>query len=294
MQSSNSLNTARLANAWRELQTLSDQGHELPAEPSRIAFADPEFLLRRETRALRLQMEMLKPELELEAQQIDHTVVVYGGARVPSPERAQELLKNANNQERARIERNIGYYQDARAFGRIVAEHSKGKPREQHLYICTGGGPGIMEAANRGAAEAGEPTVGLNITLPFEQTSNAWVTPALNFRFHYFAMRKMHFMIRAAALVVFPGGFGTLDELFEVLTLVSTQKSRPVPIILHGSAYWHKVLNIEALLEEGMIGQDDVHLVHYVDTPEQAWQVILDYYQSPEQASKSGRSVRFS
>ncbi len=285
MKNKGNLSEQRLAHAWEELQELADQGIALPPESNRLAFADPEFLLRRETRSIRLQIEMLKPELELERRQIDHTVVVYGSARVPSPEFAAQVIAAAERTGDAaslaqaeRWRRGAASYEAARQFGRLVAEYSVGKPRQSHVYICTGGGPGIMEAANRGASEMGEPTIGLNITLPHEQQSNPYVTPDLNFKFHYFALRKMHFMVRAVALVVFPGGFGTLDELFEVMTLVQTRKSAQVPIVLYDSAYWKKLLNLELLAEEGMISPEDLNLLTYVDTPEDAWREIRDFY----------------
>ena len=159
-----------------------------------------------------------------------------------------------------------------------MASDSAARAESERIYVCTGGGPGIMEAANRGAHEAGQPTVGLNIALPFEQSGNRFVTPQLSFKFHYFAMRKMHFMMRAKALVAFPGGFGTLDELFEVLTLVQTGKAKPVPIVLFGSEFWGPLLNTDVLLEEGTISEDDLKLFHMVDEPQAAWDIIQDFY----------------
>jgi predicted Rossmann-fold nucleotide-binding protein len=222
----------RLADAWAELQSHADKGNPLEANAYRLAFADPEFLLRRETRGIRFQLEMLKPDIEQQAQGIENTIVVFGSARFPAPEQAQESLKLAHASGDAqalalaeRQVRNAAYYDQARLFSRLVGTHSKNKSPEEQLFICTGGGPGIMEAANRGAQEMGMPTVGLNIALPHEQSSNPYVTPSLSFKFHYFALRKMHFMMRAKALVAFPGGFGTIDELFEVMTLVQTGKA---------------------------------------------------------------------
>jgi uncharacterized protein (TIGR00730 family) len=161
----------------------------------------------------------------------------------------------------------------------MVAKACSCLPDDEKLFICTGGGPGIMEAANRGAQEAGAPSVALNIALPHEQHPNPYVTPDLSFKFHYFALRKMHFMMRAKALVAFPGGFGTLDELFEVMTLVQTRKARPVPILLFGTTFWKGLINMDVLLAEGTISAQDLNLFHYVDTPEAAWQVICDFYQ---------------
>src|SRR2546427_5695728 len=167
----------------------------------------------------------------------------------------------------------------ARAFTRIVAADSLNQPPEERLYICTGGGPGIMEAANRGAHDVGAPSIGLNIELPHEQNGNRFISPDLSFKFHYFALRKMHFMMRAKALVAFPGGFGTLDELFEVITLVQTRKAKPVPIVLFGSSYWKRLFNFEVLIEEGAISPDDLKLFQYVDDPQVAWDAIRKFYQ---------------
>jgi uncharacterized protein (TIGR00730 family) len=175
--------------------------------------------------------------------------------------------------------RNAQHYENARTFAQLVARSCSCLPDDEKLFICTGGGPGIMEAANRGAKEAGAPSVALNIALPHEQKPNPYVTPELSFKFHYFALRKMHFMMRAKALVAFPGGFGTLDELFEVMTLVQTRKSRPVPILLFGTEFWKRLINIDVLVEEGTISVEDLQLFRYVDTPEAAWQTICDFYQ---------------
>ena len=276
----------RLADAWAELQSHADRGNPLEANAYRLAFADPEFLLRRETRGIRFQLEMLKPDIEQQAQGIENTIVVFGSARFPAPEQAQESLKLAHASGDAqalalaeRQVRNAAYYDQARLFSRLVGTHSKNKSPEEQLFICTGGGPGIMEAANRGAQEMGMPTVGLNIALPHEQSSNPYVTPSLSFKFHYFALRKMHFMMRAKALVAFPGGFGTLDELFEVMTLVQTGKAKPVPIILFGSEYWKRLINFDVMIEEGAISPEDLKLFHYVDDPQDAWDVIKAFYQ---------------
>ena len=173
---------------------------------------------------------------------------------------------------------NAHYYDQARLFARLVAEYSEQLPASEKLFICTGGGPGIMEAANRGAHEMKAPTIGLNIVLPHEQTSNPYISPSLNFKFHYFALRKMHFMMRAKALVAFPGGFGTLDELFEVITLVQTKKAKPVPIILFGSDYWKRLLNLDVMIEEGAIAPEDLKLFQYVDEPQDAWDAIKAFY----------------
>jgi uncharacterized protein (TIGR00730 family) len=285
MENTQNLSTSRLADAWAELQAQAQGGAPLHADAYRLAFADPEFLLRRETRGLRMQLEMLKPDLEQQRLGVDNTIVVFGSARFVPQDVAEARLAQARaSGDALRIRqgerdlRNSAHYEQARRFGKLVAEHSKHGPAHEQLHICTGGGPGIMEAANRGAHEAGMPNVGLNIALPHEQHSNPYVTPSLNFKFHYFAMRKMHFMIRAKALVAFPGGFGTLDELFEVITLVQTRKAKPVPIILCGSAYWRRLLNFDVLLEEGAISAEDLDLLTYVDTPQAAWQAIKNFY----------------
>ena len=274
-----------LADAWAELQAHADRGEPLQPDSYRLAFADPEFLLRPETRGIRFQLELLKPELALTAAGVHSTVVVYGGARFVAPEIAQEQLAAAqasgDTQALALAERAVRtsrYYQASRDFARIVATYSLRQPQEEKLFICTGGGPGVMEAANRGAADVDVPSVGLNIALPHEQSANPYVTPELTFKFHYFALRKMHFLMRARALVAFPGGFGTLDELFEVLTLVQTRKARPVPIVLFGRDYWSRLLNLDMLVDEGAIAPEDLALYEVVDTPEEAWEVTRAFY----------------
>jgi uncharacterized protein (TIGR00730 family) len=229
---------------------------------------------------------MLKPEVEQHAQGIENTIVVFGSARFAPPEKADKALAIAKASGDAaalalaeRQVRNAKYYDQARLFSRLVATYSKARPPLEQLHICTGGGPGIMEAANRGAHEMGMPNVGLNIALPHEQNSNPYVSPSLNFKFHYFAMRKMHFMMRAKALVAFPGGFGTLDELFEVITLVQTRKAKPVPIVLFGSSYWKRLFNFDVLIEEGAISPEDLDLLTYVDDPQDAWDAIRSFYE---------------
>ena len=295
------VSTSRLANAWAELQAHARDGSALDSDAYRLAFADPEFLLRRETRGIRFQLEMLKPDLGQSEQGIESTVVVFGSARFPSPETAHAsllaaqtnlakvtadaadpaALSDAQNALKVaeRHTHNAFYYDQARLFARLVASYSNPLPLAQQLFICTGGGPGIMEAANRGAHEMKAPTVGLNIVLPHEQSGNKYITPSLNFKFHYFALRKMHFMMRAKALVAFPGGFGTLDELFEVVTLVQTGKAKALPIVLFGSDYWKRLINFDVLIEEGTISPQDVKLFHYVDEPQEAWQIIKLFYQ---------------
>jgi uncharacterized protein (TIGR00730 family) len=285
MPSSRNLHDRRLADAWATLQSHASKGLPLEPDASRLAFADPEFLLRRETRGIRFQLELLKPDLEQQALGIENTIVVFGSARFRSEDEAAVLVKNAEAggdealARRARaLARNAHYYEKARAFGKLVAQYSAGKNPDDMLFICTGGGPGIMEAANRGAHEADGISVGLSIALPMEEGANDYVTPALSFKFHYFALRKMHFMMRAKALVAFPGGFGTLDELFEVITLVQTRKSKQVPIVLFGTDYWKRLLNFEVLIEEGVVSPQDLELFQFADTPEAAWDVIRNFY----------------
>ena len=276
----------RLAEAWETLKAQSESGDALHPESNRLAFADPEFLLRRETRGIRFQLEMLKPDLAQHERGIENTVVVFGSARFRSEDVAHAELQKAraegNPQAIARAEalvRNAHYYEKARAFGHKVASYSSNQSPAHKLFVCTGGGPGIMEAANRGAHEAGGISVGLNIALPHEQTPNPYITPGLSFKFHYFALRKMHFMMRAKALVAFPGGFGTMDELFETLTLVQCKKAKPVPIVLFGSDYWQRLLNLQVMVDEGAISAEDLNLFKYVDDVQDAWGVIRDFYQ---------------
>ena len=251
----------------------------------RLAFDDPEFMHRDENRGIRLQLELLKADLAQNEAGIHQTVVVFGSARFVSLEQAQSLLaqadqsQDANQLAKAKTAlKNAAYYEAARSFAKLVATDSLHVPQEQRLTICTGGGPGIMEAANRGAHEAGGISVGLNIALPHEQVPNPYITPGLSFKFHYFALRKMHFVMRAKALVAFPGGFGTLDELFETLTLVQCRKARPIPIVLFGSDYWKRLMNLEMLVEEGAIEEADLQLFRYVDEVDEAWEIIRQAY----------------
>jgi uncharacterized protein (TIGR00730 family) len=283
--STRNIHDRRLADAWATLQAHSSEGLPLDPDASRLAFADPEFLLRRETRGIRFQLELLKPDLEQQAMGIENTIVVFGSARFRSEEDSAAMLAAAEAgsdealKRRVRaLARNAHYYEKARAFGKLVAQYSAGKNPEDMLFICTGGGPGIMQAANRGAYEADGISVGLSIALPMEESANPYVTPALSFKFHYFALRKMHFMMRAKALVAFPGGFGTLDELFEVITLVQTRKAKQVPIVLFGSDYWKRLINFDVLIDEGVISETDLALFQYADEPEAAWDVIKAFY----------------
>ena len=256
-----------------ERQRLS-RSYLLPVE-------DSEFLLRDELRGIRFALEYSKAELLLREWGIRSTVIVFGSARTPSQEQAEAMLAAAKTPEELKLaKRRAGlarFYEQARAFGRLVSERGgalKDNGGTRDNVIATGGGPGIMEAANRGAREAGAPTVGFNITLPMEQEPNPYTTPDLTFRFHYFAIRKMHLAMRANALAVFPGGFGTLDELFEILTLIQTRKAPPVPVVLFGRNYWRNVINFDTLIEHEVISPDDLRLFDIVDSPEEAWEAM--------------------
>jgi uncharacterized protein (TIGR00730 family) len=250
----------------------------------RFAFDDQAFLARRETLGLRFQLELLKPEILLHEHGIEHTITVFGSTRFVSCEKARDLEKQANTPEAVaeakRALLHCKYYDSAREFGSIVANYNASQSEDRNkLHIATGGGPGIMEAANRGAFEAGDRSVGFNISLPREQHPNPYLTPGLSFRFHYFAIRKMHFMLRARAIVAYPGGFGSFDELFEVLTLMQTKKVERFPIILVGKTFWQGVINFQQMLDHGVIDQADMDLIHFVETAEESWAVIRNWYQ---------------
>ena len=256
----------------------SDSYQQLQSSSYLLPVQDTEFLLRDEMRATRFALEYAKADLLLRDWGIRSTIIVFGSARVPSPQQAQAAAAAARDeQERkiaARWERQARWYEAARDFGRIASERGGAlapKQRWRDNVIATGGGPGIMEAANRGAQDAGAPSIGFNITLPLEQIPNAYSTPALTFRFHYFAMRKMHLAMRANALAIFPGGFGTMDELFEILTLCQTRKAPPVPIVLIDQTYWRSLVNFDVLVEEGMISPTDLKLFEFAESAEEAW-----------------------
>jgi len=248
----------------------------------RLAYRDTEFLLREELRPVRFQLELLKCEMLLEEAGIGSTLVCYGSARIPSPEMAEEALATATTPERRKVvERLVAkakYYDEARNLGRLAGAANVVEDGMRQFVICSGGGPSIMEGVNRGAAETGAESIGLNIVLPHEQAPNAFVTPHLSFQFHYFALRKMHFLLRARAVAVFPGGYGTLDELMELLTLVQTGKMKPIPILLFGKEYWDRIIHFEALAEEGVINFADLELFRWVETAEEAWAHIKAFY----------------
>ena len=275
----------RFYKAEQEAGFAEQHAHETAQTQSpsyRLAFSDADFLLRDELRPVRFRLELLKPEMLLDEAQIGSTLVVYGSARIPSPEQAQALIDEAETPERRAVAERLAakakYYEEARKLAHIASECAIVENGMRQFVICSGGGPSIMEAANRGAVEAGAETVGLNIVLPHEQAPNPFVTPHLSFQFHYFALRKMHFLLRARAVAVFPGGFGTLDEFMELLTLIQTGKMKPIPILLFGADFWNRVVNFAALAEEGVINPDDLKLFVPVETAADAWAEIVRFY----------------
>ncbi|MGL6044129.1 MAG: TIGR00730 family Rossman fold protein [Sandaracinobacteroides sp.] len=244
----------------------------------RLAFQDNDFLLMDELRPVRFQLELMKPELLLAEAGIASTFVFYGSARIPGPHEIAALRESAETPERNAVVDRLAakscYYEEARKLAALASGRPCADGGAREFVVCSGGGPSIMEAANRGAHEAGAPSVGLNIVLPHEQLPNPYVTPGLSFQFHYFALRKMHFLMRARAVAVFPGGFGTFDELFELLTLVQTGKMAAVPILLFGREFWERVVNFQALADEGVISQADLSLFRFVETAEEAWEIV--------------------
>lgn len=283
---------------------------EDPSAPERIerilaspayrrADNDPDFLHRPDLRSLRLQIEYLKPQLLMLDEGVKSTIVAFGGTRIVEPQVAQHRIEKAKRavaeqpddsllaRRLAIAERVLAkssYYDVARQLGRLIGESGDG-PEDHRLLVVTGGGPGIMEAANRGAFDVGAHSIGLNITLPHEQFPNPYITPELCFQFRYFALRKLHFMLRAKALVAFPGGYGTLDELFEALCLIQTRTVEPLPVVLVGEAFWRGVFDAEYLAAEGVIDLEDVELFWFAETAEEIWDGILDWYDA------AGRSI---
>lgn len=259
----------------------------------RLPYTDIDFLTREELRPVRLQLELLKPELMQQEHGIEATVVVFGGSRIPEEETAAAKVSDAERTLAAepgntqlaqqlavarRILEKSRYYEEARKLGGLLSKiHHPASGR--NLVVITGGGPGIMEAANRGACDVGAKTMGLNIVLPHEQAPNAYITPELCFQFHYFSIRKMHFLMRAQALIAFPGGFGTLDELFETLTLIQTKKIKPLPVLLFGREFWQKLINFEFMVEEGVISPEDLHIFRFVETAEEAAAIVEQHYE---------------
>jgi uncharacterized protein (TIGR00730 family) len=283
-------------------QKIEERLQQILSSPSyRMVEEDTEFLLRGELRPVRVQLELLKPEIFLEEQDIRSTVVVFGGTQVVDKHKSDQRLQRAREAAAAfpdnpslarevkvaqRIVAKSHYYDSAREFARIVASAPQAAEVGEYC-IVTGGGPGIMEAANRGAYEAGAKSIGLNITLPSEQSPNPYISPGLCFQFHYFALRKMHFLLRAKALVIFPGGFGTLDELFDAVTLRQTNRMQEIPIILFGREYWDQVMNIQFLADEGTISDRDLELIQYTESPQEAWELIDSFHKRQELSASS-------
>jgi uncharacterized protein (TIGR00730 family) len=248
----------------------------------RLAFQDMDFLLREDLRPVRFQLELLKPELMLDEAKIASTFVFYGSARIPEPARADAIVEAAATDHQRgiaeRLKAKARYYEEARQLARLASREPRDAEGWRHFVVCSGGGPSIMEAANRGADDEGAESIGLNIVLPHEALPNEWVTPSLSFQFHYFALRKMHFLIRARAVAVFPGGYGTFDEAFELLTLIQTGKVAPLPILFFGREFWERVMNFEALAEEGVIAERDLDLFRFVESAEEAWDHVRAHY----------------
>lgn len=250
----------------------------------KLAFRDTDFLLRDELRPVRFQLELLKPEMLLDEARVGSTMVMYGSARIPSAEEAQAKIDAAKDGDEwdqkvaANLAKKAKYYEEARLLARLVSEKAIIEEGKRQFVVCSGGGPSIMEAANRGASDAGSESIGLNIVLPHEQAPNPYVTPYLSLNFHYFALRKMHFLLRAKAVAVFPGGFGTFDEFFELLTLIQTGKMKALPILLFGKDFWTRVIDFEAIAEEGTIAKKDLDLFKWCETADDAWEHIAEFY----------------
>ena len=272
-------------DAHQDIETARDipDTPQTRAPAYRLAFADADFLCREELRPVRLQLELLKPEMLMSEYGIESTVVLFGGARIPSPDKKD----TARTETLADLSR---FYEEARRFSRLITERSLASENGgKENVIVTGGGPGVMEAGNRGAEEAGGVSIGLNIVLPHEQAPNSYVTPDLAFNFHYFAIRKMHFLMRAAAVAVFPGGFGTLDELFESLTLIQTGRMKPVPFLLFGGDFWNRIIDWDALSDAGTISESDLNLFRFVETAEEAIQAMDDWANDDRRDTLPGR-----
>jgi uncharacterized protein (TIGR00730 family) len=268
----------------------ADSAKHVPSSPQteseayKLAFQDTDFLLRPDLRPVRFQLELLKPELLMNEANIGSTFVFYGSARIPEPAKADALLASAQTEWQRKVAENLKakshYYDVARALARHASCCDCDEEGKRHFVVCSGGGPSVMEAANRGAQDEGRDSIGLNIVLPHEQLPNRYVTPDLSFQFHYFALRKMHFLLRARAVAVFPGGFGTFDEFFELLTLIQTGKVRPLPILVFGKEFWTRVVDFQALAEEGVISPGDLDLFHFCEDADEAWKFVTDYYEN--------------
>jgi uncharacterized protein (TIGR00730 family) len=244
----------------------------------RLAFADNEFLTSEDTRGIRFQLEYLKTEFRLRERGISSTIVLFGGARIPEP--GKDAWAARNETQKRNLEKSSRYYNEARRFAQYASLTSRALDYKDYVVV-TGGGPGVMEAGNRGASDIGAPSIGMNIVLPHEQAPNPYVTPDLCFNFHYFATRKIHLVLRARAVAIFPGGFGTLDEFFEVLTLIQTGRMERIPLLLFGREFWDRALNLRFLEEQGTIAPGDTELFVSVDTAEEGWEVVRGHYNLP-------------
>lgn len=268
----------RSAKEDMEVVRHSPQTPQTQSSAYRLAFADEEFMMSEELRGVRFQLEYLKVEQRLREAGINSTIVLFGGARIPEPGKPAWAAKSEIAKKN--LEANAIYYDEARRFARLASLTSKALNFAEYV-VATGGGPGVMEAGNRGAADVGAPSIGYNIVLPHEQAPNTYVTPQFSFNFHYFATRKIHFLMRAKVVAIFPGGFGTMDEFFEALTLIQTGRMERIPLLLFGKAFWSRVLNLEALAEEGTISPDDFKLFSFVDTAEEGWEIVRKTYNLP-------------
>ncbi|WP_330169380.1 LOG family protein [Bartonella grahamii] len=264
-------------DALQQIHKISNSA-QMRSSTYRLAYIDQDFMMRPELRSQRIGLEFLKPEITLKEYDIQSTVVLFGGARIPEPGQAAWAAKNEI--QKKNLHAMSHYYDEAREFARLCSLYSA-TTEYREFVVVTGGGPGIMEAGNRGAADVGAPTIGLNVVLPHEQSPNSYVTPHLCFNFHYLGMRKMHFLMRAKAVVLFPGGFGTLDELFETLTLMQTGRMKQVPVFLFGKEFWNNVINFEYLSAQGTISPSDVDLITFVDTAAEAFEQIRFFYKLP-------------
>jgi uncharacterized protein (TIGR00730 family) len=290
----NDLTARNFPTAEEDVQSIPPASrYSGPESAYRLAFTDVEFLLQDELRPVRMQLELLKPEMVQKRLGIESTIVIFGSARIPTPEAAAQQLSKARAAgdadaiRRAAMQVQMSrYYDAAREFAALVTTRSR--HHDTPIYVVTGGGPGIMEAGNRGAHEVGGESIGLNIVLPHEQAPNDFITPELCFQFHYFGLRKMHFLMRSIALVCFPGGFGTLDELFEVMTLIQTGKCRRRPILLFGREFWSRLIDFELLIDTGMISPGDVDLFHYVESADEAWALLEREYGFDQPVTQTG------
>ena len=279
--------STKSAQPFRDAHTDRTAAEGVPDTPQtrapayKLAFADDEFMCRDELRPVRLQLELLKPEMMLDEHGIKSTIVLFGGARIPEPAKKE----TARTKTLADLS---SFYDEAREFSRLMTLKSKESDGTENV-IVTGGGPGVMEAGNRGAVDADGASIGLNIVLPFEQAPNEYVTPDLCFNFHYFAIRKMHFLMRARAICVFPGGFGTLDEMFEALTLIQTGRMQPVPFLLFGKDFWKGIINWDVLADAGTISDEDLNLFRLVDTAAEAMDFIENWEPSARREKIPGR-----